>query len=86
MNVFISLKLTQRFGFWIDLDLTHWEIKTYNYYSNSSGQCVSYTLGPISMGCNYPNAAGEAELNAKFDVATEQLNRTKEEVHDQKTD
>lgn len=79
MSIMISIKLTQRLGFWIDLDLTRWIIETHNYCSFSEGQCMSYTLGPLSMGCNYPNAAGEAELNAYWD-------RAKEELHGQKQD
>ena len=83
MNIFISLKLTQRLGVWFDLDFTQWKIEYNNYCTFSEGQCLAVRLGPLAVGCNYPNAAGEAEQHAQFDAAMKQLNKAKEAYRDQ---
>lgn len=74
MNIFISLKLTQRIGVWFELDLSKWKIRKYNYVSVCEGRCRSVVLGPLSFGCNLPDAKGEKERQEEMERVMELLN------------
>lgn len=74
MNIFISVKLTQRLGFWIELEpFRKWEVTGHHYTTFDEGRSHSCTFGPVSLGCTHPDAKGEKERQ-------EQTARIKERI------
>ena len=74
MNIFISIKLTQRLGVWLDIDLRYWRWEVYNYCSFCEGRCMSVHIGPIGLGGHFPDAKGEKEELDGFNRAMEKMN------------
>ena len=81
MNIFISIKLTRRLGFWIELEpFRKWVVMGHNYPTFDEGRCYSYVCGPISLGFNHPDAKGEKERQEHIDRIKKQIKAREVEI------
>jgi hypothetical protein len=61
MNIFISIKLTQRLGFWVEVHPLEWRRGMDNYHTLNGEQSVFLSLGPLSLGGSWPTNEATAE-------------------------